>query len=213
MSETTSETTTETAGETSADTSTTGAATESTTTEDEKALGDAGKQALDRMKAERNAAREQAKTAADELARLKAEAEGKQAEYAAEQKTREVESAALAKANDRILKAEVRVAAATKLNDPADALLHINLSDFEVGSDGEVDATAIGKAIDDLIARKPYLAAQGGKKFQGSADGGARNGSTASIDDQIAEATKAGNHQLAIALKQRRAADLAAKKS
>ena len=137
-------------------------------------LGDKGKKALDAMKAERNAAREEARKAAEELARLKAEAEGKQAEFAAQQKAREVEAAALAKANERILKAEVRAAAAAKLADPADALRFIDLSSLEVGDDGEVDSDAIAAAIDDLIKNKPYLAVQDGKRFQGGADGGAR---------------------------------------
>lgn len=177
MSDTTTTETTETVSETSADTSTkTDAATESDgVTEGEKALGDAGKKALDAMKAERNAAREEARAAAAERDRLKAESEGRKAEYEAEQKARELETAALTKANERILKAEVRAAAAAKLADPADALRFIDLSDFEVGSDGEVDASAINAAIDNLITTKPYLAAQGGKRFQGTADGGARN--------------------------------------
>lgn len=158
--------------------STEAAATESAKTEKvdgEDALGDKGKKALDTMKAERNAAKIEVQTFKDQLAALQAKIDGKEAEHAATEATRKVETEALSKANDRILKAEVRVAAATKLNDPADALRFIDLSEFEVGSDGEVDATAISAAIDNLINEKPYLAAQGGKRFQGTADGGARN--------------------------------------
>lgn len=148
-------------------------ATEATTPEGEQALGDAGKKALDAMKAERNAAKAESKRVADELAALKAQAEGRQAEYEADQKAREAETAALDKANGRILKAEVRAAAAGKLNDPRDALRFLDLSEFEVDSDGDVDSAAVASAIDDLISSKPYLAAQG-KRFQGDADGGAR---------------------------------------
>lgn len=164
-------------------TATEAAATEATTESaavqhGEAALGDAGKKALDAMKAERNAAREAAKKAADELAALKAAAEGREAEHKAQQEAQRVKDEALAAANVRILKAEVRAAAAGKLSDPADALRFLNLSDFEVGTDGEVDASQVAKAIDDLIASKPYLAAQGGQRFQGSPDGGARNDAT-----------------------------------
>ena len=180
-------------------------------TEGATALGDAGKKALDAMKAERNEARAEAKAAADAIAALTAQVEGKQAEYEAAQKTREVETAALAKANERILKAEVRAQAASKLNDPKDALLHLDLSKFEVGEDGEVDGDAVAAAIDKLITYKPYLAAQG-TRFKGEADGGARKEPPADLDGQIAAATAAGQHQLAIALKQQRAA-LAAHKS
>jgi hypothetical protein len=154
-------------------------ATESeTVTQGETALGDAGKKALDAMKAERNADREARKALEAEFAAFKAKAEGKEAEYAAEQAAQKVKDEALAVANDRILKAEIRAAAASKLADPADALRFIDMSAFEVGADGEVDASAINSAIENLISTKPYLAAQGGKKFQGSADGGARNEST-----------------------------------
>lgn len=119
----------------------------------------------------------EARKAADRLASVEAELaklQGKEAEYAETQKARETEAAALAKANERILKAEIRAAAAGKLNDPADALLYIDLTKFEVGEDGEVDTAAVTAAIEDLAKNKPYLAAQGGRRFQGDADGGAR---------------------------------------
>ena len=148
-----------------------------------EALGDPGKRALDAMKAARNEAKAEARRIADEFEAYKAQAEGKQAEFEAQQKAREAEAAALAKANERILKAEIRAAAAGKLADPQDALRFLDLSEFEVGSDGEVDGDAIAAAITDLITTKPYLAAQG-KRFQGNADGGARK------DDTPAQVTR-----------------------
>jgi hypothetical protein len=175
-------------------------------------LGDPGKKALDTMKEERRLAREEAAKYKAQAEALQAERDGKQAEHQAELAKRETEQAALGKANERILKAELRAASAGKLADPKDALLFLDITKFEVGTDGEVDSDAIASAIDDLVKNKPYLAAQGEKRFQGGADGGARNGSEKSIDDQIIEAQKAGNLQLTIALKQRRSAELAAKK-
>lgn len=172
-------TTTEAAGESTADTSTeTGSATESTNTEGEAALGDAGKKALDAMKAERKAANDRAKALEAQLAELTAKVEGKEAEYAAEQKARESEKAALARADEKILKAEVRAAAKGVLADPADAFKFLDLSAFEVGADGDVDVSALTDALNTLIEDKPYLAAQSGKRFQGGADGGARNDAT-----------------------------------
>jgi len=128
-------------------------------------------------KANADAAKEAAAVKA-ELDALKAASEGREAEHQAAVEAQRLKDEALAVANERILKAEVRAAAASKLTDPQDALRFLNLSDFEVGSDGEVDASQVAKAIDDLIASKPYLAAQGGQRFQGSADGGARNDAT-----------------------------------
>lgn len=85
---------------------------------------------------------------------------------------------ATTKANARILRAEIKAAAAGKLADPADALRLLDLDDFDVDDDGETDAKAIAKAIDDLVKSKPYLAGKAGGK--GSADNGARSGSASS---------------------------------
>lgn len=154
-------------------------------TDGEKSLGDAGKKALDTMKAERNTARDEARKAREEADQLRAQIEGKEKEYAAEQERRKIEADALTKANERILRAEVRAAAAGKLSDPADALRFLDLSSFEVGDDGDVDSAKVAEAIDGLITDKPYLAAQSGR-FQGSADSGTRNGQK----DQPAQLTK-----------------------
>lgn len=118
-------------------------------------LGDAGKQALDRMKAKLKAERER---------RIAAEAKASQGADADETETirREAETAALAKANARIVRAEVKAAAAGRLNDPTDALNFLDLSRFEVDDDGDVDADEISEAIAELVRTKPYLAAQGG---------------------------------------------------
>lgn len=151
-------------------------------------LGDAGKKALDRMKAKWKSAEDRAKAAEAAAAAAQAKAEGKEKEFAAAEERRKVEADALAKANERILKAEVRAQATAKLADPADALLYLDLSSFEVGDDGDVDADGITAAIDDLLKNKPYLSAQG-RRFQGSADGGARKDATVS---QLTKADLAG---------------------
>jgi hypothetical protein len=129
----------------------------------EEALGDPGKKALDAMKAEKRAALQEARDAKAQLAEALARIDGKEKEFAAEQERRKVEADALAKANERILKAEVRAAAAGVLEDPTDALLFLDLSQFEVGDDGDVDTAAVKAAIVDLAKSKPRLAAQGGK--------------------------------------------------
>lgn len=167
------------ADETSVDTSTTEqqSATDEAATDqqqDEANLGDAGKKALDAMKAKWKDADRLAKENAAALAALQAKVDGKEAEHQQTLAAQRAKDDALAAANTRILSAEVRAAAAGKLNDPADALAYLDLSSFEVGDDGSVDSDAIGSAISDLISKKPYLAAQG-SRFQGSADGGARN--------------------------------------
>jgi len=67
------------------------------------------------------------------------------------------------------------------LADPADAVHFLDLSEFEVSEDGEVDSKAIAKAIDRLVKDKPYLAS-GAPRGSGSADGGARGGSKPEAD-------------------------------
>lgn len=130
----------------------------------EEDLGDAGKQALQRMKDKWRDER-----------RLRREAEAR-----AEKKTDDGDAVdpkiteALQKANDRIRRSEVKAAAAGKLADPSDAYKFLDLASFEVDDDGNVDEEEIAEAIDDLIKEKPYLAAQGGRRFKGSADGGTR---------------------------------------
>lgn len=166
-------------------------------------LGDAGKKAIDAMKAERNQARDEKKRLQAELDALRAAAEGREAEHKAEIERQQVKDEALAEANMRILKAEVRAGAAGKLADPTDALQFIDLSSFEVSNDGVVDTAVIAQAIEELLKGKPYLAAQGGSRFQGDADSGPRNvgGSTRQLGQsdldgmtaqEINDARKAG---------------------
>lgn len=137
------------------------------------ALGDAGKQALARMKAERKEARERARELERERDELKAQIEGREDEHKAEQERQRILDEALSEAGKRVLRSEIKAKAAGRFNDPADALMYLDLDQFEADEQGDFDGDAIGEALDDLLSKKPYLAAQG-RRFQGSADGGAR---------------------------------------
>lgn len=125
-------------------------------------LGDEGKKALDRMKAERAAAKKTAATEkkrADDLARKVQEFEDAQ-KSEAEKLAAKVERSAQreAKATARAVAAEVR-AAAGEFADPADAVdvLMRDPSQY-VDADGEIDTDAIETALTDLLARKPHWA-------------------------------------------------------
>jgi hypothetical protein len=152
-------------------------------------LGDPGKKALAAMKEQRNAARAEARgfrQLANELGVKNAEelkkliGKGKPADNPdqpdVDQIRREALATATRSANERILRAEVKAAAAGKLADPADALQFLDLSTIDVDDDGTVDPDQVAEAIADLVKKKPYLAAQGARKWQGGADGGARKG-------------------------------------
>jgi hypothetical protein len=137
------------------------------------ALGDAGKQALDRMKAKWQKERA-ARIAAEKAAQAKPEGDDDKPDI--EKIRAEAETAAAAKVNERIIRSEVRAAAAGKLHDPKDALAHLDLTQFEVDADGNVDEAEIADAIADLLEKKPYLGVTQGdeKRFKGTADAGAR---------------------------------------
>lgn len=149
----------------------------STENTDESALGDAGKKALDAMKAERKTARDEAAAAKRELAEFKAAAALKDKpaeEQALEAARAEARAEATTKANERILRSELRALATGKLADPTDAALYINLNDFTVDDNGDVDSDALNEAIAELIEKKPHLAAQKQNRFDGAADQGAK---------------------------------------
>ena len=136
-------------------------------------LGDAGKKALDAMKARYKAERDARKAAETALAAAQDAKTGDDAAAAMAKAQRDAEAAATTKANQRILRSEVRAAATGKLADPKDALVFLDLEQFEVGTDGDVDPDEIATAIDDLIKARPYLAAATVKRFQGTGDNGA----------------------------------------
>lgn len=153
--------------------------TEDTTTEDteqESTAEEVAKWKALARKHEKEAKRLKAFEAEATKAR---EASKSEAERAIEKAKAEAAEAAgkeaAAKANARIVRAEVRAAAAGKLADPSDALRLLDLDEFEVDDDGELDAKKVAKALDDLVKAKPYLAAS--PKGRGSADNGARGGS------------------------------------
>src|SRR3982750_4463754 len=87
---------------------------------------------------------------------------------------KEVESEATERANQRIVRAEGKALAVGLLIAPSDAPRYLNLSDYEVDEDGNVDPDAVKADLQELLKSKPHLAAQGGRRFTGGADGGPR---------------------------------------
>jgi hypothetical protein len=137
-------------------------------------LGDAGKRALDSMKAKWREERDQRRALEARIAELETpKGSGDNDQPDPDAIRREAAREALSKANARILKSEIKAAAAGKFADPADALAFLDVSKFDVSDDGEVDADEITDAIEELLTRKPHLAATARPRFQGSGDGGA----------------------------------------
>jgi hypothetical protein len=139
-------------------------------------LGDPGKKALASMKEKLRKERERRKAAESERDNLKGTGgDDKDPERIRSEASR----AATAKANERIVRSEIRAAAAGKLTNPRDALAFLDVSQFEVDDDGQVDEDEIADAIEDLLKERPYLASAAKApeaRFQGTGDGGARKG-------------------------------------
>lgn len=124
------------------------------------------------LAAERKAHREAEKRAKALEAQL-ADRDKPAEEQALEAARREARAEALQAANERIVRSELKAAAAGKVTNPALALKLIDTSEIDVGDDGEVDADAVSDAIDALLSEYPELAVKAGK-FQGTADQGAK---------------------------------------
>lgn len=139
-------------------------------------LGDAGKRALDAMKAKVRDERERRKAAETELAGFKAKP-ADATDAAA------LRSEALATARSETLRERamdrLEAKAARLFADPEDARALLAAKADEFIDDGQIDSDAITKALAALLKAKPHLGAQGGKRFEAGADGGARKGSNA----------------------------------
>lgn len=99
-------------------------------------------------------------------------------EQALEAARREGREEGQGKANERIVRSELKAAATGKVRNPALALKLIDTSAIDVDEDGEVDADAVNDAIVALLEEYPELAVDAAK-FQGSADQGTKGRKTA----------------------------------
>lgn len=125
-------------------------------------LGDKGKQALERMKADRAAAKKAAaaeKKRADDLAKKVAEFEDRDKSDADKLASRaEAAEKRAEAATARAVKAEVRALAAAEFADPEDAAAFLDLSQY--ATDGDIDTDALQSDLADLLERKPHLRKQ-----------------------------------------------------
>ena len=136
-------------------------------------LGDAGKKALDAMKAKWRAERDRAKAAEDKLAaatKPPADDDKPDLDAIRKQAREEVQAESL---RERALdKLEAKAARLFQNPEDARAFLASKVDDFL--DDGKIDVEAIGDALKDLLTDRPYLGVTQGdaKRFQGTGDGG-----------------------------------------
>lgn len=139
-------------------------------------LGDAGKKALDAMKAKWQKERDERKALAARIAELEAPKDKTDQPDPEKIRQQAKAEAAAEVLKDRALD-KVETKAAKLFADPEDARALLASRVDEFVDDGKVDTEAIEDALADLLKKKPHLAAATAKRFQGGADGGARKGS------------------------------------
>ena len=153
------------------------------TTDDADAdkLGTSGQRALAEERAARRKAERDAKTIKSELEKLRTASQSEQEKALAkareEGKTEGLSEIRLERVRDKI-----EAKAGGRMADPEDAAALLgDLGQF-VTDDGSIDTAAIGRAIDQLLKAKPYLATNGSKRPTGGADGGARGNGKNPVD-------------------------------
>lgn len=135
------------------------------TSDPDEPLGEAGKKALDAEREARKTAEarardfeadaKRAKSLESELAKLR-EGQLSEQEKAIKAARDEASAEADKRWSDRIVRAEVRAAAAGKVVDVDTVVRLLDLSAIPM-KDGEVDGVALAKAIDDLLEAKTFL--------------------------------------------------------
>lgn len=196
--------------------------------DDDKPLGPAGEKAYQAEKEKRRAAQAELRQwkalglTPDQIRELQ-KAGGKQTDGDTEVDLDKLRADAKAEAQAEALRERVEdkiEAKAHKFADPEDAVATLlrkhGIDEFIDGS--KVDVDAITEALDDLLKSKPYLAAQGGKRFQGGGDGGARKESrpaqlTKADVQRLSKEGKSGAAEIEKARKEGRLDDLLSGKS
>lgn len=132
-----------------------------TTTDDELELirsdPAAARKTIEALKNEAGDYRKRLRKAETDLERLKTASMDDHERAVAEAKA-EGRREAAAEAGRRLLEARVLAAAAGKLHDPHDALVHLKLDDELLELDDDELGSELGRRVDALVADKAYLA-------------------------------------------------------
>lgn len=116
--------------------------------------------------------RDQLRTELEQLREKSKTQDEKEREKLVKEAEERVRKETLTTTNARLVRYEMRARAAGKLTNIDDAERFLDVSEFKVSDDGDVDGASIDKAIDALIAERPYLS--GKQKPKGDVDQGAR---------------------------------------
>jgi hypothetical protein len=176
-----------------------GVATDPPATGDDQ-LGEGGKSAIEKERAAareekraRTAAEQRAQAAESELEKLRADSQT-EAEKATAKAVKEATAAVTQAGNARLVRAEVKAAAAAaQFHDPGDAaaLLAGKFAEVKVSDDGSVDEDAVKTLVEGLAKAKPHLvktAGGGAKPLPGQ--GTPTTGQVSGKDAGLAEARR-----------------------
>lgn len=164
-------------------------------------LGVAGKKALDAMKAKWRNERARAKAAEDKLAAASKPVDKADEKPDLDALREQIRAESRADTlRDKVLD-KIEAKAARLFSNPEDARVFLASKVDDFIDDGSVDVDAISESLADLLKERPYLSAQGGKRFQGTNDAGARKAAPSQLTradlkgmspDQILEAQASG---------------------
>lgn len=160
------------------------AAPETPATGEPDGLGDAGKRAIDRMKAERDAAQTAAKAASDELAALKL-ASASDSEKAISQAKKDGATETRTSLEGQIRRSEVKAALVAEGINRSVLDLAVNAPDFAALKVGESGVEGLDTAVAAFKKDRADLFAAPGAAG-GSSDGGARGGTKVTKEQVIA---------------------------
>lgn len=88
------------------------------------------------------------------------------------------------RANERVIRSEVKALAADLFANPADAALYLDLASYEVGADGDVDADEILDDLKSVLEDRPHLAKRPKRRPKPDTGQGAGNDDKASAQDR-----------------------------
>lgn len=138
---------------------------------------------LKKIRSETASLRRRAKEAESELEKLRTE-QLSESEKAIAQARQEARQEALGEANQRVIAAEIRAAAAAAgAIDPDDVVALIDSSGIAVDDDGTVTGTT--DAVRALLKAKPHLVRQDEPRFRVPGDGGSQGSSSQLTRDDL----------------------------
>lgn len=162
-------------------------------------LGDAGKKALDAMKAKWRAERDGRKAAEDKLAAASKPKPADGDRVDVDEMRKQIKTEARAEVlRDRALD-KIEAKAAGRFKDPEDALLRLgrNVDDFLDGD--TIDLDAIEDALVDLLEKRPDFGVTQSepKRFKGTGDGGPKGsaGKPQLTEADVKRLSKEGKHE------------------